>query len=173
MNTRIILINIVRFVALLFAQVFIFNKINLGGWLNPMIYPLFILLLPFETNKNFSLILAFIMGLSVDLFSGSLGLHTGAIVFMTYMRPLSLRVISSSKNYEKGIIPGVNDLGYLWFISYSLFLVFAHHLFFFFAESFSLSELGSTLLRIILSTLLSTLLIIIIDIMFKAFPKKR
>ena len=173
MKTRLIFINLVRFIALLFAQVFIFNKINLGGWLNPMIYPLFILLLPFETNKNFSLLLAFLLGISVDLFTGSLGLHTGALVFMAFLRPLSLRLISSSKNYETGIMPGVNDLGYVWFISYTLFLVFSHHLFFFIAESFSFSELGSTILRIFLSTFLSTALIIIIDIMFKPFPKRR
>lgn len=173
MNTKIIIINVVRFVALLLAQVFIFNKINLGGWLNPMVYPLFILLLPFETNRNLSLILAFLMGISVDLFTGSLGLHTGALVFMTFTRPLSLRLISSSKNYETGIMPGVSDLGYVWFITYTLFLVFAHHLFFFLAESFSFREFGSTLLRIILSTLLSTSLIIIIDIMFKPIPKRR
>lgn len=173
MNARILAINLIRFIALLLAQVFIFNKINLGGWLNPMVYPLFILLLPFETNKNFSLILAFLLGISIDLFTGSIGLHTSALVFMAFMRPLSLRLISSSKNYETGIMPGINDLGYVWFISYTFSLIFLHHLFFFIAESLSFNDFAYTLLRIILSTLLSTTLIIIIDILFKPFPKRR
>jgi rod shape-determining protein MreD len=173
MNTKTILPNLIRFIVLLLAQVFIFNKINLGGWLNPMVYPLFILLLPFETNKNLSLVLAFILGLTIDLFTGSIGLHAGALVFMAFMRPVSFNLISSSKNYETGIMPGISDLGYVWFITYTFFLVFMHHLFFFFAETFSFSEFGSTLLRIFLSTIVSSILIIIIDILFKPNPKRR
>ena len=171
MINRDFFINMLRFIAVVLAQVFVFNKINLGGTANPMIYPLFIIFLPFETNKNLSLILAFMLGLSVDLFTGSVGLHTSASVFTAFIRPLAYRIISSNRVYESGIKPGINDLGIRWFVSYTFFLVFAHHFFFFFIEAFSFNEFWHTLGKIFISTLLSSLLIIVLSFIFK--PNKK
>ena len=167
MKTKIILINIVRFILLLLMQVFIFNKINLGGYLNPMVYPLFILLLPFEISGFALLILAFLMGLSIDLFVGSIGLHAGATVFMAFFRTISLRIISSNREYESGISPGINDLGYFWFIKYTILLVFAHHIYFFFMEAFTFADFGETIMRTFISSIFSIILILFIDIIFK------
>ena len=173
MRIKVLALNILRFLVLLLLQTFIFNKINLGGYLNPMIYPLFILLLPFEISGGFLLSIAFIMGLSVDIFVGSIGLHAGATVFMAFLRPISLKFISSNREYETGISPGINDLGYLWFIKYTVFLVFSHHLFFFFMEAFSFSEFGATINRILLSTGLSVAIILFLDVMFKPIIKRK
>jgi rod shape-determining protein MreD len=172
MKTSVILINILRFLILVSAQVFIFSKINLGGYLNPMVYILFVLLLPFELSGSFVLILSFFLGLSVDLFTGSIGLHAGAATFMAFLRPLSLRVISSNRDYESGILPGVNDLGYAWFITYALFLSFFHHLFYFMVEAFNFRELPFVLLRVLLNTMLTTVLLVFIEILFKPQAKK-
>ncbi len=171
MRGKELLVNILRFVFLVITQVFIFNKINLGGFVNPMVYPLFIILLPFETNKNFSLFIAFFLGLSIDLFSGSIGLHTSASLFMAFIRPLAYSIISSNKIFESGIKPGINSLGIAWFIKYTLFLVFAHHLFFFIIEIFSFTDFGNTLIKIITTTLLSTFIIFVLDVVFK--PQKK
>ena len=165
------LLNIIRFISLVLVQVFIFNKINIGGIANPMIYPLFIILLPFETNKNLSLFIAFMLGLSIDLFTGSIGLHTSATVFIAFIRPLAYSLISSHKVFESGIKPGINDLGIIWFISYTSFLVFAHHLFFFLVEAFTFTELLHTFTKIVLSSILSIMSIIVIDVVFK--PQKK
>ncbi len=173
MKIRVILINIVRFVLLLMIQVLIFSKINLGGYLNPMVYPLFILLLPFEISGFALLILAFFMGLSVDVFIGSIGLHTGATVFMAFFRVLSLRFISSKREYEAGIKPGINDLGYLWFIKYTTILILVHHSYFFFMEAFSFNNFGETIIRILLSSMASILLILFVDILFKPHLSKK
>ena len=165
------LLNIIRFISLVLVQVFIFNKINIGGFANPMIYPLFIILLPFETDKNLSLFIAFMLGLSIDLFTGSIGLHTSATVFMAFIRPLAYSLISSNRVFESGIKPGINDLGIMWFISYTSVLIFAHHLFFFFVEAFTFSEILHTFTKVVLSALLSIFSIIVIDVVFK--PQKK
>jgi len=173
MKTKIILINIVRFVLLLLMQVFIFNKINLGGYLNPMVYPLFILLLPFEISGFALLIAAFFMGLSIDLFVGSIGLHAGATVVMAFFRPISLNVISSNREYESGISPGINDLGTFWFIKYTTLLVFVHHIYFFFMEAFTFANFWETIMRTFISSIFSIILILFIDIIFKPNISRR
>lgn len=82
---RLVVTNIFRFIALVLIQVLIMNKVNFYGFLNPYIYILFILLLPFETPGWLLLVLSFSMGLTVDLFSGTLGLHAASSVFAGFM----------------------------------------------------------------------------------------
>lgn len=159
--------NIIRFVVLILVQVFILNNVQLGGYINPYLYVMFILLLPFETPGWLLLGLAFLLGFTVDVFSTTMGMHTAACVFMAYFRPLVLRSVASRQDYEPGIEPGIKDLGFQWFFSYSLFLVFIHHLIFFFLESFRFSEFFPTLLRVLLSVAFSMLLIIVTEYLFK------
>ncbi len=168
---RLVFQNIVRFGVLLLLQVLVFNHINLGGYLNPYVYVMFILLLPFETPGWLLLISSFLMGLSVDLFSGTIGMHAAASTFMAFIRPAASRIISSRREYKPGFLPGINDLGINWFISWTLSLVFAHHLVFFFLEVFRFNEIGTTILRVIASTLLTSILIIILDLLFKKEKK--
>ncbi len=153
--------NIIRFLALLLVQVLILNNIEIGGYINPYVYILFIILLPFETPAWLTLILAFILGLSVDIFSETLGMHTSATVFMAFLRPYILSYFAPRDGYESGSYPRVFYYGLPWFIKYTLIMVLAHHLFLFYVEMFKFQDFFSTLLRVILSTLFSTALIVI------------
>ncbi|HBH47981.1 MAG TPA: rod shape-determining protein MreD, partial [Bacteroidales bacterium] len=85
--------NIIRFALVVLVQILIFNNIELGGYLNPYVYTLFILLLPFETPGWVVLISGFLLGFSVDIFSETLGMHTAATVFMAYLRPIALSMV--------------------------------------------------------------------------------
>jgi rod shape-determining protein MreD len=151
--------NIVRFILLILVQILIFNNIELGGYLNPYIYILFIILLPFETPKWLQLILGFMLGLSIDIFSETLGMHTAATVFMVFMRPIALSMVSPREGYDSGSFPRVFYYGIGWFIKYSLILVLAHHTILFLTELFSFYDVFRIILRIILSTLFSVMLI--------------
>jgi len=86
-----ILINSVRFIALLIAQVFIFNNINFMGYLNPYPYILFILVFPFSANRSLFLLIAFLSGLTIDMFGNSGGIHAAASLVVAYFRPIALR----------------------------------------------------------------------------------
>jgi len=162
-----ILINILRFIILVLLQVLILNKVNLGGYLNPYVYVMFILLLPFETPPWLLLLSSFAIGLSVDLFSGTIGMHAAASTFTAFLRPTVSRLFNSKREYEPGVKPGINDLGISWFLSYTLVLVFAHHLVYFFLEVFRFDEIFTTLSRVVLSTLLSSSLIVILNLLVK------
>ncbi|MFA5783014.1 MAG: rod shape-determining protein MreD [Bacteroidales bacterium] len=153
--------NIIRMIFLVFFQVVILNNIQLGGYINPYFYVLFILLLPFETPKWLLLISAFVLGLSVDMFSDTIGLHAAASVFMAYCRPGVLKIVSSRQEYEPGIQPIIRDLGFKWFFSYSLILVSVHHVILFYLEIFGFSEFFHTLLRAALSIMFTMLLLIL------------
>jgi rod shape-determining protein MreD len=153
--------NIARFIVLIIAQILLFNNIQFSGYINPYIYVLFILLLPFETPRWALLISAFLLGLTVDLFAETIGMHTAATVFMAFMRPYVLNFISPRDGYESGTFPRVAYYGVGWFTKYSFFLVLAHHLFLFYVEIFRIGGFFSTFLRVLLSVIFTSLFIII------------
>jgi len=152
---------IISFLLLVLLQVLILNNIQLGGFINPYVYILFILILPFHTPKWLLLILGFLLGLSIDLFTNTLGMHSSATVFIAFLRPFVLKIISPRDGYESETSPTVNFYGINWFIRYSFILVFAHHLFLFYIEVFRFSDFFTTLLRVILSSVVSLLVIFI------------
>ncbi|MCF8298941.1 MAG: hypothetical protein K9J13_15440 [Saprospiraceae bacterium] len=163
---NVFLRNIIRFVVLILVQVFILNNIRLGGYINPYLYVYFILLLPFETPKWLLLISAFFLGLSVDYFSDTMGMHAAASVLMAFSRPLVLSLISSRREYEQGIKPSILDLGFRWFFTYSLILVAIHHLLYFYLEVFRTTEFFITLYRAFISIVFTILLIILTQVLF-------
>ncbi|MFP4058868.1 MAG: rod shape-determining protein MreD [Bacteroidales bacterium] len=153
--------NMLRFVLLVFFQVLVLNNIQLGGYINPYLYILFILLLPFETPPWMLLLTGFLLGLTIDLFVHTPGVHTIATLFMAFSRPYVLDLFAPREGYETGTFPRLYYYGLEWFLKYTLILVFAHHLVLFYVEVFRFSDFFSTFLRVILSTFFSTILVVI------------
>ncbi|MCX6258967.1 MAG: rod shape-determining protein MreD, partial [Bacteroidia bacterium] len=134
---RIVNKNIWRFILLVLLQVLILNNIRFSGFINPYVYVMFILLLPFETPKWLLIISAFLIGISVDYFSDTMGMHAAASVCMAYFRPHILGLIAPRDTYEAGTYPQMNYFGFTWFVQYCLILTFIHHSVLFFAEVFT------------------------------------
>ena len=153
--------NIVRFVVLILIQVLLLNNIQISGYIVPYVYILFILLMPFETPGWLLLFSGFALGLSVDMFSQTMGMHTVATVFMAFLRSYILRTIAPRDGYETGTYPRIFYQGSVWFLKYAIILVLAHHLVLFYTEVFRFSDFFSTLLRVLLSSMFSVILIIL------------
>ena len=110
-------INFLRFFILLFAQVLIFSNINLSTFINPYIFPLFLLLLPFETPRWLLVILGFGAGLVLDFFLGSIGMHAAVCLALGFFRPSLINLITP-KGTDFEISPNVYAQGVTWFIIY-------------------------------------------------------
>ena len=153
--------NILRFALLVLIQVLVLNNIQLFGWANPFFYVLFVLLMPFETPKWLVLVMSFVLGMTVDSFSNTPGLHAAATVLMGYLRSFVLRIIAPRDGYEPGTFPRMYYYGMPWFLKYSGFLVLAHHIMLFSVEAFSFVNFHITLLHAVVSAIFSTLLIVV------------
>ena len=158
---REILQYFVIFVVLVLIQVLLLNNIQLSGYVNPFLYVLFILLLPFHTPKFWLLILGFLLGLIVDIFGNTLGIHASACTFMSFLRPGVIRSVTSREAIEIDELPRIKHMGFGWFFRYTLVLVTSHHLFLFFIEVFSFQGFIHTLLRSIFSIVFTIVLILI------------
>lgn len=169
---RLVINNIFRFITLVLIQVLIMNKINFYGFLNPYVYILFILLLPFETPGWLLLLLSFTMGLTVDLFSATLGLHAASSVFAGFMRPLIIKMVGEKPEYDITTQPKLQQMGLKWFMAYAMLMVFANHLFLNMLDVFSFDEFWQTLLRVVISTLATFLFIMLFEYIFAAKKEK-
>jgi hypothetical protein len=149
------------------------NRISFYGFLNPYVYILFILLLPFEIPGWLLLILSFFSGLSIDIFSSTLGLHAASSVFAGFVRPFIIKLVGEKPEYDITTQPRLQQMGFKWFITYAAIMVFAHHLFLNFLDVFSLAEFWQTMLRTILSSLFTLLFIMLFEYIFTARKAKQ
>jgi len=164
--------NALRFAALLILQLMVLNHIRIGGYVNPYVYPLFILMLPFATPGWLLLIAGFVLGFVMDLMMSTPGLHTAASVWMAFMRPHIIRLVSGRSLPENVNVPNVKELGGRWFFSYSLTLISLHHLALFLLESFSFDQVFSSLYRTLLSVPTSEMLIMLLVYLFSSIKKR-
>lgn len=153
------------FILLVLIQVWVLNNIQLSGYINPYLYILFILILPVNTPAWIQMLLGFLLGLTVDLFGYTPGMHTAATVFLAFIRPAVLAGIAPRDGYDAGDKPHLLSMGFSWYLRYSVILVLAHHLVLFYIETFSLSEFFTTLLRVVLSSVFTLLLIWIAEVL--------
>lgn len=164
--------NTVRFILLVLLQVLIVQNIRLGSYIILLPYVLFILLLPFETPKLLVLLIAFVTGITIDLFYDTAGMHAAVCTFIGFMRFYILKLLSPREGYDLGLSPTIQSMGFVWFITYSASIIFIHHLIFFYLEIFRFSEFFSTLLRVLLSSMGTFAFIYVIQFLFYSTNKK-
>ena len=163
--------NSLRFILLVFIQVFLLKNIVFYDLNVPYLYVLFILLLPFETPNWVLFFFSFLIGITVDLFNDTLGLHAAASTILALVRILFISVTVQKDNYDSDPEPSLSIMGFRWFFFYALILTFIHHFFLLNFEVFKFSEIPSTLSRVILSSLITLTLIFISELLF--FRKKQ
>lgn len=171
MTTEIIK-NILRFIVLVVMQVLIIQNINLTSYVILLPYVMVILMLPFETNKMIVLFVSFLLGVCIDYFYDSSGLHAFACTLMGFSRYYVLKYVSPRDGYDVGVNPTVEDMGLAWFLSYAGILIFIHHLFLFYLEVFRFSEFFVTLFRVVLSSIGTFGLIYLIQFLFYGRGKR-
>lgn len=168
MNSSLFL-NIFRFFILLTIQITVFNNINLFGFISPFPYVLFIILYPVNGNKSALLVASFFLGIILDMFSNSGGIHTTACITLAYFRPAIFK-FAFGVSYEYQTIK-LNDILTPERFSFIVVAVLIHHITLFILEAFEFSLFWDILLRTLLSSLLTIAICIIIIYLIK--PNKR
>lgn len=158
-----------RFLALLLVQVLVLNNINFMGYINPYLYILFILIYPVKNNRILFIFLSFLLGLCVDIFSDSGGVHAAASVFIAYVRPPILK-FSFGMIYEHQTIKFSQTEAGNRLIYFSILTVI-HHLILFSLEVFSASEIVLILEKTLFSSIFTILLCLLTTILFSRRPR--
>lgn len=159
-----------RFLVLLILQVIVFRHVsfNFGilSYTHIIIYPLWIMLLPFKMPKPLLLVAGFIMGIIVDMFYDSPGVHAAALVFSAYIRDFILRIIEPDIGYDPEQPFSIRRLGLIWYISYSALFLLLHLFVYFSIEVFSFVYFYEIMMSTITSLLFSLFIIFIFVLIF-------
>ncbi len=164
--SRIILMNLVRFIMLIFLQVFLLKNVALYDLSTPYLYILFILLLPFETPNLVLFILSFLVGLTIDMFYDTPGLHAAACTVLALVRVLFISITVQKDGFDNEPEPTLSIMGFRWFFTYALVLTLFHHFFLFNLEVFRLTEIQYTLSRFLLSSIFTVFLMLVSGLLF-------
>lgn len=133
-----LVISVIRFMLLVLVQVFIFNNLNFFGFINPLVYILFIYWYPIKENRTTFLIVSFLLGLCVDVFSDTLAINAAATVTIAYFRPVLMRFVFGV-NYEFQSFR-LNNSTKAQQITFLALLIIIHHFTYFLLEIFSLAN---------------------------------
>jgi hypothetical protein len=168
MNSAL-LYNLARFILLLAAQVLIFNNINFLGYINPFPYILFIMLYPVNGNKYGLLMASFLLGLLMDMFLNSGGVHATSCLVLAFFRPAIFK-FSFGLSYEYQTVK-INDVLTPERFSFILLSVVLHHIILFILEIFTIDFFLNIVVRTLVSTLFTIIISILIIYLIK--PNKR
>lgn len=160
-----------QFLLLVAVQVLVLNQINLFGYVTPMLYILFTIKYRSNTNRSLILLLSFLLGLSVDLFSGTPGMHSAAITLVAFLQPIVMRLFISYDRRDV-VIPSISSMHFVPFVGYVSALTLIHHLFYFLLKSIPVSDFSLLLAEVSLSMLLTVIIIVVLDISFAREPNR-
>ncbi len=163
------LLNIVRFFVLVFVQVTVFNNFYLFGFITPYPYILFIILYPVNYNRYGLLISSFLLGLILDMFDNSGGVHTAACLILAYFRPYIFKIsFGLSYEYQTVKISSSSLQEQVVFVSISTLI---HHFVLFLLEAFRLSLIGNVVLKVLLTGIFTIIFSVLIINLFKTSKK--
>ena len=146
-------------------QTLVLNQVNINGLVNPYVFPLFILLLSFDTKPWVLLVSAFFLGLLIDFFTGTIGMHAFATTLMAYARPYFLKTFQSDS--DKFNFPSIKNNGFAWMLVYVSSMLTIHHVCYFIIEASNFSNFFHTLALIFLSIVTSVFIIFLLLFTFK------
>lgn len=169
MSSSVVLTNIFRFLVLLFFQVALFNKIDFLGFVNPYPYVLFILLYPSDGNRSSLMIFSFFMGLLLDMFLNSGGVHAASSLILAYYRPYFFK-FSFGLSYEYQTVKIMGRLTTERF-SFLAITILIHHLLVFLLEAFSYTLILDVLLKTLSSSVFTLIISILLIYLFKPVKK--
>lgn len=162
---RILLFNIIRFLVLIAMQVFLFKNIGYYNLASPFPYILFIFLLPTGMPNFVLFTVAFLTGLSVDVFYDTLGVNAAACVALAAYRVFFMK-ITIENDMDTFITPILGEMNFKWFLSYTFFGTLIHHFVLVLLETFSFKQFQYTLATIGLSCIFTMAILLIFSFLF-------
>ena len=159
--------NIARFFGLVLLQVLVLNNINFLGYINPYLYFLFVLLYPFNSNRSLFLLFSFLLGISIDIFEDSGGIHAAACLIAAFIRPKFLRFSFGISYDHQTLRLSATPFGAK--LSYIFLMVVIHHFILFSLEMFSFNHIVSILEKTLYSSIFT---IILVFLSLALFSKK-
>lgn len=148
-----------RYIIVMLLQILLFDQLQLWGACHPYIYVVCLLMMPITLSHSADMIIGAVIGLIMDIFCNSMGVHTASCILLMFVRPYLLGVIINDKDRLNEQI-SLRSVGMEAFIKYTVILVLLHHLTVFSLAAWSWTHIGFVLLETVISSIVTILIII-------------
>ena len=145
---------------LIFAlQVLLFAHLHIGSWGLVMMYILFLINLPARIPRWAEMIIGFMVGMMMDVWHASLGIHIAACVALTFVRPLLLNNTVQDVERIKDNLSSQN-IGRAEYIKCAVILTVLHHFIVFSLETWNIQFWWMVLLQTLISSVMTLVIIL-------------
>lgn len=157
-----------RFILFTLVQALVLSHMPpLGRFITPYLYFLFILWLPFSISRVWVLVLGFLLGLSLDVFLKSPGLHAAACTLVAYIRPFFINILVPKETKELSLgSPSIITMGFAPYALYVTILTVFHHIYLVLLEWIQFGTFWFFIGKVFFTTIVSLLLIFITELFF-------
>ena len=140
------------FVGLVLLQTLVLNQMHIGGYATPFFYIYLILKMHTRMGRNALMLWGFLLGLTVDVFSDTLGMNAAAATCLAFWRTPLLGLVTL-RNADEDYSPGIRSIGVAPFFRYVLLASALFCSLLLLMDTFSLFNLPVLLLKMVSSTL--------------------
>ena len=152
-------------------QVLVLKRIGLStSWLwqygDIFLYPVIVLLLPFRISRHYAILIGFVIGLIIDMFYDTIGVHAFALTATAYARGLLLAYLEQRGGYQLSMSPTIFSMGLNWVMTFTVFSLLIHTFLYFTAEIFTFVYIGQILLKTLITLILSMLVVMGYHLLF-------
>ena len=151
---------------LLVIQVLVLKHIVVYEYAFCFAYVMLLLMIPMEASPIAQLLTGFAIGIMVDVFYNTIGMHAAASVLMVYVKMHWMKLLTPSGGYDIGTRLNMRTQGLQWFLLYSFPLIFIHALSLFIIEAGGFNLIGLTLVKGIYSALFTMVMILVLQYLF-------
>ena len=163
--------HIIRALLILLLQVLVLKRIGLGNSLlwqygDIFIYPVIVLLLPFRLSRHYAIMIGFVLGLIIDMFYDTIGVHAFALTATAYARGLLLSYLEPRGGYQLSMSPTIFSMGINWVLTYTSLALLIHTFLYYTAEVFTFVYIGQILLKTLITLALSMIVVMGYHLLF-------
>jgi rod shape-determining protein MreD len=145
---------------LVFLQVFVLDNIRFSGYINPYLYIAFVFLFPLREGRFSFLLIAFLLGLLVDVFADSGGIHAFSTLTIAYVRLFFVKLYFRKTSVDYPFFDLQKEpFGKIF--NFTITLTVIHHLILFSLANFSFQNFSGVLLNTLYSSIFTLILFFI------------
>ncbi|MBL7825722.1 MAG: hypothetical protein JNJ57_03765 [Saprospiraceae bacterium] len=166
----IVIPNLWRFVGMVLLQGLLLKQMGQAvhtTHFNVLLYPLFILFLPIQTAAPYLVLLGFAVGISVDIFYQTPGVHASAGAFSGFTRAFVFAAFSPKGGFstKEPIFSPANVSWQTYLYGASAFF-FLHLFWYFSVDAFTFVFFGSIMLKTIIAWFISMIFVVLYAALF-------
>lgn len=148
-----------RLLLVLALQVLLFDHLHIGNWGVVMMYVLFLINLPVRIPRWAEMLIALTVGLIMDVWHSSLGIHIAACVALSFVRPLLLsKAVQDIERIKDNI--SIQTIGRIEYTKCAVILTVLHHFIVFSLETWNIQFWWIVLLQTLVSSIMTLCIIL-------------